>query len=145
MKNYDVTIPQEKNFCICSCLQAIFYFEGIKISQKDISKKLTSSNGGFKADDEKIKRFLSEMGFEYNFYWRNETLLNEPELVLEDMKKHHGLIGVKDHAYVFYDFKYPQINLIDPNDQEIKTKDYNQIIKEMYNTEGFFGLIKKLK
>ena len=144
MKNYNIIAPEEKNFCICSCLQAIFDFEGKKFAQKDIAKKLNFGKEGFKVHDNQIKKFLFEIGFNYVFYWRNETPLNEPELVLDDMKKDHGLIGIKHHSYLFYDFKYPKIQLKDPNDGKIKIKEYNQMIKEMYNTEGFFALIKKI-
>jgi ABC-type bacteriocin/lantibiotic exporter with double-glycine peptidase domain len=144
MKNYNL-IPQEKdNYCVCSVLQAVFDFHGKRLNQKDISKKLTSSEKGFKINDDQIKIFLTEMGFDYIFYWRNETPLNEPWLVLDDMKKDHGLVGINQHIYLFYDFNYPKLNLIDPLDGEIKLKDYNKMIKEMYKTEGFFGLIRKI-
>ena len=36
------------------------------------------------------------------------------------------------------------LNLIDPLDGKIKLKDYDEMIKEMYKTEVFFGLIKKI-
>ena len=144
MKNYNL-IPQEKdNYCVCSVLQAIFDYHGKKLNQKDISKKLTSSEKGFKINDDQIKIFLIEMGFDYIFYWRNETPLNEPGVVLDDMKKNHGLVGINHHIYLYYDFNYPKLILIDPLDGKIKLKDYNKMIKEMNKTEGFFGLIKKI-
>lgn len=46
--------------------------------------------------------------------------------------------------YLFYDFNYPKLDLIDPLDGEIRLEDYDKMIKEMYKTKGFFGLIKKL-
>ena len=142
MKNYNL-IPQEKdNYCVCSVLQAIFDFHGKKLNQKDISKKLKSSEKGFKVNDDRIKNFLFEMGFDYIFYWRNETPLNEPWIVLDEMKKDHGLVGINHHIYLFYDFDYPKLNLIDPLDGKIKFKDYDTMIEEMCKTEGFFGLIK---
>ena len=144
MKRYDIIPPEEKNFCVVSCLQAILGLEGIKINQEDISKKLTPAKDGFKVHDKRIKNFLFEFGFDYTFYWKDETPFNEPESVLEDMRKDHGLVGIDNHSYVFYDFKYPELKLIDPNNAQIKTKDYCQMIKEMCNTKGFFSLIKKL-
>jgi len=143
MKSYNL-IPQEKDdYCVCSVLQAIFDFHGIEINQRDISNKLTSSEKGLKINDDRIKVFLTEMGFDYISYWRNETPLNEPWLVLDDMKKDHGLVGINHHMYLFSDFNYPKLNLIDPLDGKIKLKDYDSMIQEMYSTEGFFGLIKK--
>lgn len=148
MKNYNITSPEENNFCVCSCLEAILNFEGMKMSQKNIAEKLTPSNNGcgFKIHDNKTKKFLFKYGFNYEFYWRNTTPFNEPDLVLEDMKNdnNHGLIGIKDHCFLFYDFKYPELKLIDPNNKKIKIKDYETMIKEMYNTEGFFVLIKRI-
>ena len=59
MKNYKL-IPQEKdNSCVCSVLQAIFDFHGKNLNQKDISKKLTPSEKGFKINDDQIKIFLN--------------------------------------------------------------------------------------
>jgi len=124
-------------------LQAILNSHGIKLSQEDISKKLTPSEKGFKINDDLIKLFLVEMGFEYLFYWRNETPLNEPWLVLDDMKKDHGLVGINNHLYLLNDFNYPTLHLIDPSDGKIKLKDYYEMIYEMNETVGFFGLIKK--
>jgi len=60
------------------------------------------------------------------------------------MIKDHGLVGINHHLYLFYDFNYPKLNLIDPVDGKIKLKDYDKMIKEMYKTEGFSGLIKKI-
>ena len=144
MKNYSL-IPQEKDdYCVCSVLQAIFDFHRIELNQRDISKKLTPSEKGLKINDDRIKVFLSEMGFDYKFYWRNETPIDEPWLVLEDMKKYHGLVGINHHMFLFSDFNYPKLNLIDPMDGKIKLKDYDSMIEEMYRTEGFFGLIKNI-
>jgi len=137
-------IQEKNNYCICAVLQNIFLDYKITKSQDEIALNLTPDKNGFRVNDDKIKNFLKSNGFDYNFYWRNETPLNEPELVLDEMKKDHGLIGIKHHSYLFYDFKYPKIQLKDPNDGKIKIKEYNQMIKEMYNTEGFFALIKKI-
>ena len=107
MKNYKL-IPQEKdNYCVCSVLQAIFNSHGKRINQKDIPEKLTSSEQGSKINDTQIRNFLIEIGFDYTFYWRNETPLNEPYLVLDDMLIDHGLVGINHHIYLFYVFNYP--------------------------------------
>jgi len=143
MKNYKL-IPQEKdNYCVCSVLQAIFDYHGIRISQEDISEKLTSCEKGFKVNDDQIRNLLNELGFDFTFYWRNETPLNEPCLVLDDMILDHGLVGINHHIYLLYDFNYPKLDLIDPIDGKIKAKDYDKMIEEMYKTKGYFGLIKK--
>jgi len=97
-----------------------------------------------KINDDRIKVFLTEMGFDYISYWRNETPLNEPGLVLDDMKKDHRLVGINQHMYLFSGFNYPKLNLIGPLDGKIKLKDYDSMIEEMYTTEGFFGLIRKI-
>lgn len=144
MKNYNI-IPQEKNnFCICSCLQAIFDKYKIKISQEEIAKNLTPAEKGFKIHDNTFKNFVNARGFYFEFYWHNETPFNEPESLLEEIMKNEGFVGINSHTYLLNNFKYPELKLIDPNDKKIKIKNYDQTIKEMYNTEGFFALIKKL-
>lgn len=144
MRNYNITPPEEKNFCVPSCLQAILRYEGINIGQKDIAKKLSEAEEGFKVHDEQIKQFLYELGFEYMPYWWNETPFHEPDLVLEEMNEHQGIIGIKNHAHIFYDYKPYKLGIIDPNDKSIKIKEYYPLIREMSETEGFFGLIKRL-
>nr|MBI4156438.1 hypothetical protein [Candidatus Woesearchaeota archaeon] len=141
-----MTIQEKNNYCVCAVLQRIFLEHKIIKSQNEIAKNLTPAKNGFRVDDNKIKNFIKSEGFDYDFYWWNETPFNEPESILEDMKKNqnHGLVGIKDHLHLFYDFKYPQIQLIDPSDSQIKTRDYYQMIKEMRNTEGFFALIRKI-
>lgn len=145
MNNYDI-VPQEKNnYCVCSVLQAIFKKYSIEISQNEIANSLTPSEKGFEVYDKNIKNFIESLGFEYEFYWRNETPLNEPELVLENMIAHQGFIGINDHTYLFVDYKYPNVKMIDPEKGKLKTKEYHSMIKEMYDyKKGFFGLIKKV-
>ena len=144
MKKYNL-IPQEKeNFCVCAVLQAIFDVDGLRVNQEDISGRLTVCEKGFKMNDDRVKTFLNEMGYDFWFYWRNETPLNEPWLVLDDMKQDHGLVGIDCHMYLFSDFDYPGVNLIDPSDGKIISKEYDEMVREMCETEGFFGLIKKI-
>ena len=45
-------------------------------------------------------------------------------IVLDDMKKDHGLVGINHHMYLFYDFNSPKLNLANPFDGEMKLKDY---------------------
>ncbi len=45
----------------------------------------------------------------------------------------------KQEEYLFLRSKYFK----DPLDGKIKLKDYDKMIKEMYKTEGYYGLIKK--
>lgn len=138
MKNFNL-IPQEKDsYCVCSVLQAIFDFHEGRLNQEDISERLTCCGKGFKINDDCMKIFLNEMGYDYFFYWRNETPLNEPWLVLDDMKKDHGLVGIDHHIYLFFDFNYPDVNLIDPSDGKIKSMDYYEMVKKMCETEGFW-------
>ena len=46
--------------------------------------------------------------FDFTFCWRKETPFNEPCLVLHDMLIDHGLVGINQHIYLFYDFNYPK-------------------------------------
>jgi len=111
MKNYKI-IPQEKdNYCVCSVLQAIFDFHGISISQEAISGKLTSCEKDFKVNDDQIRNLLNDMGFDFTFYWKTETPLNEPCMFLDDMLLDPGLVGINHHIYLLYDFNYPHISI----------------------------------
>ena len=71
LQRFRIKMKQEKNnYCLCSVLQDILFYEKkIKISQDEIAKRLTPAEKGFKADDENIKKFMKEQGFDYQFYW----------------------------------------------------------------------------
>ncbi len=146
MKKYNL-IPQEKNnFCVCSVLQSIFNKYDISMSQKEISKNLTPTEKGFNIDDKKIKNFLNNNGFLYTPYWKNETPFNEPENVLEDIIKHDGFIGIKDHVYLVNYFNDPDIIITDPADISKIEKNLYSVRKEMEDSgNGYFCLIKKTK
>ena len=55
------------------------------------------------------------------------------------MIKDHGLVRINHHMYLFQDFTYPKLSLIDPFDGKIKFMDYDKMIKEIYKT-GFFWI-----
>ena len=59
-------------------------------------------------------------------------LMNLPWLVLDDMKKDHGLVGINHHIYLFYDFNYPKLNLTDPSDGKIKLKEFSLNYNYLY-------------
>lgn len=138
-------IPQEKwNYCVCSALQAVFFKYGIKISQKEISEKLTPTNKGFRVDDKKIKIFMKELGFDYEFYWYNETPFNEPDELLKEMKK-AGIVGINNHVYLMCNFKDPDLVLGNPKNGWAGNYNLYKVIEEMEKSKkGFFGLIKKI-
>lgn len=138
MKQYTL-IPQEKdNYCVCSILQAILDRHGAAISQSDIAAHLTPSKHGFQVDDEKIRQFLQRHGFSYTHYRGNEVPFNEPDLFLQELHNHDGIIGIKMHAYLLQAFDGSAVDLIDPKDKKIVTEDYY----EMVSKAGFYGLLK---
>jgi len=143
MKEYSI-IPQEKNnFCVCSVLQSIFNKYNISMSQKEISKNLTPSKKGFEIDDKKIRDFLNNKGFYYNAYWKNETPFNEPEIVLEEMIKYDGFIGIGNHVYLVNEFNDPEIIVTDPADVSKIEKDLYSVRREMEKANsGYFCLLK---
>ena len=145
MKTYNL-IPQEKdNFCICSCLQAIFNKHNIKISQEEIANNLTPAKKGFRIHDKTFKNFVNAKGFYFEFYWYNETPFNEPDSLLEEMMKNEGFVGINSHTYLLENFNYPNIKLIDPENRLIKEYTLQSMYKDMQkDNEGFFGLVKKL-
>ncbi len=145
MKSYNL-IPQERNnYCICSVLQAIFNNNKINLSQKEIADNLTPSDKGFLPHDDTIKNFLRSRGFEYFFYWYNETPFNEPDELLRDMNKYEGIIGIKSHIYLLKNFNDPILEIINPENNKVFRKDIYETLKEMKKLEGFFGLVKILQ
>ena len=144
MKEYNIIPQEEETFCICSVLQTILNKDKIYVSQKDIANKLTPSKKGFYVDDNNIKNFLKEFGYDYDFYLRNTCPFNEPDSLLNEMFEHEGFVGLKNHIYLLAEFKDPKLILIDPLDASKKERDLYKLLKEMEKSKsGFFGLIKK--
>lgn len=141
MKNYKIKIQERDNFCLCSVLQAIFKQHEIYFSQIEIADRLTLSEKGFLVNDVSIKRFLSSK-FDYSFYWYDETPFNEPDTLLKEMNQHHGLIGIKNHVYLFSEFREPFLQIINPKNADIIEEDISLIRREMQEKDGFFGLLK---
>lgn len=148
MKNYDL-LPQEKDtYCLCAILQAILERHRILISQGEIADKLTPADEGFLAHDERIRDFLRSNGFAYYFYLHNQTPFNEPDTVLRDMQDNEGIIGMgkyRYHSYLLNRFEDPQLEMINPGDNTILRTDIYSLLREMEESEGFFGLIKRLQ
>ncbi|MCP6727634.1 MAG: hypothetical protein KJI69_06510 [Patescibacteria group bacterium] len=142
MSSIELEIQKEWNFCFCSALQTIFKKHDIKISQEDIANNLTPSTNGFLVDDFKIREFMKRNGFSYDFYWNNETPFNEPDILLNEMNEHNGILGIKNHVYLLKYFKDPKIEMINPESGKVIQTDIYQTLREMENTYGFFGLIK---
>jgi hypothetical protein len=88
---------------------------------------------------------MRKKGFEYKFYWYNQTPLNEPSLLLEDISRSDGFIGLGLHTYRVIDFKDPEIMTDNPEDSSNKLFNIYGLIKEFNRLDGGFGLINKLK
>lgn len=144
MEHYRL-IPQEKNnYCVCSVLQGIFRDNGLQISQKEIAKNLTPAKNGFKTDDQKMKDFMKSKGFDYSFYWHNETPFNERDYLIGEISNNNGFVGLGIHTYRILEFKDPKIIVDDPKNSEIKVFGLSNLINDFENIDGGFGLIKKL-
>lgn len=145
-KTIDLTVQEKKEFCVCSVLQAIFRKNGVEISQEEIAGNLTPGDErGFKIHDEKIKRFMLKQGFEYTFFYSNETLFNEPDELLKEMCRYGGFIGISTHVYLLKDFKDPVVKLVDPKTGQEVEKDYSKLLREMKeDIDDGFGLVKRI-
>ena len=142
---YALTPQEREDYCLCSILQAILERHGIKVSQSEIAKDLTPSKNGFLVYDERMKDFLELKGFEYLFYWHDETPFNERDTVLEEMRANNGIIGVGKHVYLLEVFEYPVVKMIDPENGQVRVRNLVEMVKEMQDSEGFFGVVKKVK
>jgi hypothetical protein len=142
MNNIELCIQEKEDFCLCSVLQAVFKAYGINLSQKEISTFLTpGKERGFIADDKRMKEFLCKNGFEYSFFWKDETPFNEPDELLKRMSKYNGIMGIKNHVYLVKNFNGSEVSLMNPFDGKGIEVEYLTLLKKMGET-GFFGLIK---
>ncbi len=138
-------IVQEKDdFCLCSVLQSILGRYNISTTQQEIADNLTPVEKVFNVNDERIRDFLRRKGFEYQFYWHDETPFNERDEVLDEMRRSNGIIGVKSHVYLLLDFIGYRVEIVDPKDGKVIFKDLYNLFGEMRATNGFFGVIKSV-
>lgn len=145
MKEFQVTLQEKYDFCVCSVLQAVLRRYNLNFSQEEISKNLTpGQNGGYMVDDASIGNFLLSNGFEYKHYFWNTTPNHEPDSLLADMDRNEGIVGINKHFYILKNFKDPDLEIIDPDNGKIIKKDIFALLKEMKEKGGNFGLIKKL-
>lgn len=144
MEDLLIKIQEESNLCLCSVIQTILEDNNIYTSQGEIANNLTHSKNGFVAHDEEIKGFFREQGFEYHFYWHNETPFNEPDSVLREMDKNYGVVGIDTHTYLLRSFKDPAVEIVDPRKGEIVISPLYDVLESMRKTGGFFGLVKKM-
>lgn len=142
---YRLTPQERDDYCLCAALQAILKNHEVNLSQREIANNLTPSQRGFLVDDRKIRDFLKSKGLEYIFYWQDKTPFNERDVVLAEMHKYEGIVGINYHTYLLESFKDPRLRLIDPADNTIKEKELREVLKEMRQYEGCFGIIKRLK
>lgn len=142
MKNYILT-PQENNdYCVPSILQGIFRKRGIEITQNEVADNLTRQGKMFKVHDLKIRNLFMNNGFEYFYFGHNETLFNEPDMLLREIEEHEGIIGINSHCYLLEEFKDPKIRLLNPSNTNIIYTDIYEVLGHMKNTFGFFGLVR---
>lgn len=136
----------EKNYCLCIVLSDIFSRYGVGFTKEFIGDHLTLTSKGFRADDYKIKNFLKKEGLDYNFYWWNQTPLNEPDSLLKDISRNQGFVGIGNHALRVISFKDPEIIFIDPHSviKSPEKMNYSSLMKKLKKEDGGFGLIKKL-
>jgi hypothetical protein len=145
MKNSLLVLQEKNDYCVCSVLQEIFKSYGISFSQEDIAKNLTPSEDGFLVDDNRIKDFIEGRNLSYEFFWRNQIPLNDPDFILFEMKEHSSFVGIGNHIYLFEDYQNSQVGLRNPEDGKIVSYDVVEMVREMKRLEnGCFGLVKKL-
>ncbi len=142
MKEYKLVPQETQNFGLCSVLQAILEKNGMQVSQSEIGFRLTRAKYGFLVDDNKVKTFLEEKGFKYDFFW-HDKLPYEVDMVLEDMQKHEGVIGIDKQVYLVTAFHDPDVEMLDPGNNTKIRKSMYDIMGEMVSKEGFFAVIER--
>ena len=144
MKKYNLTPQERDNFCVCSVLQAVFRKYGLEYSQEQIALELTPSENGFHIDDSRMNHLMERENFDYTFFKYNETPFNEPDMLLRDMNSNHGIIGINSHVFLLSYFRDPVLSVIDPGKGEKLEKNLYEVLNDMKNLYGGFGLIKHI-
>ena len=144
MARSELTRQEKEDYCICAILQGILSEHGLYFSQDEIAANLSPTINGHLIYDKKIKDFLRLKGFDYKFYWHNETPFNEPDSLLEEICANDGFIGMGKHAYRVLAFTYPRIIVNDPEDARKKIINLQDLMRDLRKLDGGFGLIKKL-
>jgi len=107
MKSYSLTPQERRDFCVCSCLQAVLREYEKELSQEDIARNLTPSKDGFLVDDENIKDFMGRNNLGYDFFGYNATPFNEPDMVLREVDEKDVLVLADRHARLLLSFEDP--------------------------------------
>ena len=137
-------MQEKNNYCLCSIVLDVLSKYGISKSQKEIAKSLTPGKKGFLANDNRIKELLKNSGFNYEFYWWNQTPLNEPDYLLREISENDGFVGIGDHAFRVTNFEDPSLSIINPANGSREEFNYYFLMNKLRNFDGGFGLIKKL-
>ena len=95
-------------------------------------------------NDASIGNFLLSNGFGYEHYFWNETPFHEPDDLLNEMNRNEGIVGINKHFYILKSFKDPDLEIIDPVNGKLIRKSIYEVLNEMHEKDGGFGLIKKL-
>ena len=144
MKKYNLTPQERNNFCVCSLLQAVFRRYRLEYTQEQIALELTPSEKGFYVDDSTFSSFMKRNGFAYNLFRYDQTPFNEPDTLLEEMNLNHGIIGINSHSFLLSNFRYPILELINPDGGKTLEKNLLKVLIDMKNLYGGFGLIKHI-
>ncbi|MFH1801518.1 MAG: hypothetical protein ABH804_01655 [archaeon] len=146
MRQYNLTPPQRKNYCVPSCLQAILRKHNAEVSQDKIANVLIKKENGFIPEGKMLEEFLKQKELLYNFYWYNKTPFNEPDSLLEFNPNKDILIGLDEHCFLCLDYQENRIILLNPNDISMKEINHHDILKRMHEAKsGFFGLMSRIK
>ena len=140
-----MAVQEKNNYCLCSVICDILSKYDIIKSQEDVAKNLTPAKHGFRADNLKIKNFMGDLGFDYNFYWWNKTPFNEPDSLLKEICNHNGFIGIGKHVYRVLEFEDPNIVVLNPANEYSMDFSYSYLMSQLKKHDGGFGLVKKLK
>lgn len=130
---------------MCSVISDIFSNYNIIKSQDEIAKNLTPTKYGFRADDNKIKDFMKSEGFNYEFYWWNETPFNEPYSLIKEIEINDGFIGIGNHVLRVLEYEDPMIVVLDPANEYPEDFSYSHLMNQLTKSDGGFGLVRKLK
>jgi hypothetical protein len=141
---YELSKQEQKNYCVPAVLQAVLRRHNCILTQEQIANELTPSKHGFEINDEAIRKLFERKGLGYVHYVWNEVPHGEYDEVLNEVPRGNDVfVGLSHHVLLVSEFDFPSIRLMDPSGLTVQAKSLNELLVEMAETEGLFGVVKR--
>lgn len=150
-RNYNITLQENRDFCMPSVFQAIMRKYDFELTQEQIAREVNFSPEKL-VYFEDCADFFKKRNLQFNFYHYNQTPWNDHEiLVSEAFEKGQDLVVAYEspkklsHAHLALDFSQRQLIMQDPGNFSIFSFDIYELERKMWADKvGVYGLVGKL-